>query len=90
MGRDHLVGEGPDAGLAPADLGREPGHGPHPMIQRRPGRAAEFDRGQPGGGDQRQLSQGLGVDDVGDIGTSGPGFATIFAVAMGKGWVESC
>jgi hypothetical protein len=63
-GRDQLVGEGPDAGLALADLGRQPGHGPHPTIQRRPGRAAEFDRGQPGGGDQWQPSQGLGVDAV--------------------------
>src|SRR4029453_15083934 len=29
-GRDQLVGEGPDTGLAPADLGGEAGHGPHP------------------------------------------------------------
>jgi hypothetical protein len=61
---DELLSEGPGAGLAPADLGGQTGHGPHPTVQRRPRRAAELDRGQPGGGDQRQPGQGLGVDAV--------------------------
>jgi hypothetical protein len=61
---DELLSEGSDAGLAPADLGGQAGHRPHPTVKRRPGRAAELHRGQPGGGDQRQPGQGLGVDAV--------------------------
>jgi hypothetical protein len=63
-GRDQLWGEGPDTGLAPADLGGEASHGPHPTVQRHPRRAAELHRQQPRGRDQRQPRQGLGVDAV--------------------------
>jgi len=53
-----------DAGLAPADLGGEPGHGTHPTVQGGPRGAAELHRGQPRGGDQWQPGQRLGVDAV--------------------------
>jgi hypothetical protein len=50
--------------VAGSGLG-QPITGPHPAIQRRPRGIRQHQRVQPGGIDQRQPSQGVGVDAIG-------------------------
>ena len=64
-GRQQLMDQVLDAALVAGGLPGEPVTSPHATVQRRPGRVRQLEGMQPGRVDQRQPSQGVGVDTVG-------------------------
>jgi hypothetical protein len=64
-GRQQLADQAFDAPLVVGGLAGEPVTSPHAAVQRRRGRVRQLEGVQPGGVDQRQPGQGVGVDAIG-------------------------